>query len=253
MLPTVTDVKIIEGTAASQGRTAADPAMLLAVAQAAVANAQNYLEEAQWFLRRQRWGRAQTFAILGREELGKAAAYMTIVMLPLGVRSTMLVGKMEHRAKLSIGEMMQAVMSYMASSGGSAAESVLDGIKMMDELTQPDNEAKKQGLYVDYRDEVVHVPGDVTPAQAKKAVEKLREAIKSSPQLTDRGFHSFLLQQEASYSDFMREMRDRMTAIGDSKDEASFSNALTEFMTDVRAQVPERTPGVTATELSPGE
>lgn len=94
-------------------RERADPAVIIELAQASVANAQDYLDEAQWLLRRQRWGRAQVFAILGREELGKASVYLLMVQLP-AMRDLLPIDIRDHKAKLGIAEVFQRIAVQVA-------------------------------------------------------------------------------------------------------------------------------------------
>lgn len=215
----------------------AGPATLVALAQASVANARDYLDEAQWLLRRQRWGRAQTFAILGREELGKASAYIMSIVTPRALGDQVLVGIREHKVKLAIEEMSRVISAYMLGDHQIPELTLMDGFAAISGITVADNDAKKQGMYVDYRDGAIHRPTDGTPREAKKAVAKLRSAIESSPQLTDAGYHQFLLQLDHATA-MVDALWTRLAEAAGSDEEDALPRALAAVMAAVRTGSP---------------
>lgn len=134
-----------------------DPAVLVDLVEASVANAQDYLHEAQWLLRRQRWGRAQVFAILGREELGKASVYLLMVLMP-GMRELVPLEFRDHKAKLVVAEISQRVSAHMVGGTQVPGLELIEAFAGVGEITGADNLAKKRGMYVDFEDGVTYRP-----------------------------------------------------------------------------------------------
>jgi hypothetical protein len=159
---------------------------------------------------------------------------MAAVMMPPEVRAQTSLGVLDHKVKLAFEEMSRIAVAWLMGGTNADLASVVSGLPT---VTAEDNLAKQRGLYVDYRDGHVRTPADVTPAAAKKAVARLRAAIKAAPQLTDAGFHQHLLQPDSETVTFMAAVWARFAAVLQIDDDAEAVSAFTEFFADARRAV----------------
>lgn len=153
------------------GKTIPTSLELAALSDASIANARAYLKEASILLENEAWARAHSSATLALEEIGKAHLCVSLIWIPEQYRSGFPFWQAfrNHRTKLTFAYIMRAIL------GDDEPPSSLAGVlESASSAADADNTTKFRGLYVDYEDGALRVPAQVSEAEARAVIARVR-------------------------------------------------------------------------------
>jgi AbiV family abortive infection protein len=143
---------------------------LLKLAQAAIANAGDLLADARTLAEAGRFPRAHALAALACEELGKEHQCLRAVWLPPAPKAFWN-GFTRHTDKLS-----HTHAQFMLHSDEPLASPDLFNTRVH-ELTRLAHQRKLRGLYVDYEDGALQIPGHITEREAWQLIRLTQEEL----------------------------------------------------------------------------
>ena len=156
------------------------------LARAAFVNSRQQLASAELLLERAHWPVAHALATLALEEVGKAFLCIFSSASPEIFRDFFWKVFVSHTIKLQIAHFALAPMA--AGTSEQPAPDVAQAIMGFGQLARDNHSMKMRGLYVDYTDEAVLDPAEVTEQDAQSMVTLARAALDHlAPATTDEG------------------------------------------------------------------
>jgi AbiV family abortive infection protein len=154
-------------------RPVPDGEHLLALFEAAASNARDLLADAECLMGAESFARAHALAVFAEEELGKAKLCLVAGVRPTGARVDPKEFWKEfysHEGKLLRELSTQGLLDEEVSS-------VEEFIGSLPAESGSVHRRKVRGLYVDYQDGVILVPGEVGRSEAQQAIDEARASL----------------------------------------------------------------------------
>ena len=120
-----------------------------------------------------RWPRAYSLAVLAHEEFGKALMAMALFAAPDVVRR-----QPRWTQELRSGHARKLISAYQHQAMVTPGDFMARTLESQD-LARTSNQGKQRGFYADLADESVRPPSDVTEAEARAEVERVRQMVHS--------------------------------------------------------------------------
>jgi AbiV family abortive infection protein len=198
------------------------PALQLAWGSVAAArNARGLAEDAELLAGAGRLARAYSLAGLAVEEVGKAGSLAALAAMPEDLRARALVGRMLawHQLKLVKGLLIASLPLGVPAVGANLATTPLSEIAtILDDAQAFAHDAdrlKQRGLYVDVdRDGQVREPSEVTVAEVREQLDRVRRAASAAEALLAPGAPAKLADPEAAAVEFSRAVASAFGAAG---------------------------------------
>jgi AbiV family abortive infection protein len=131
------------------------------------------ISDAEVLLSAGRWPRAYSLAVLAHEEFGKSLMAMALFSAP-----DIILRQPRWIQELRSGHVRKLISGYQHQAMVSPDDFVARTLESPD-LARTSNEGKQRGFYVDLADESVRPPTDVTEAEARAEVGRVRQMVQS--------------------------------------------------------------------------
>jgi len=141
--------------------------------QAAEANAQDLISDAEALLAMQRWPRAFALAVLADEEFGKGLMALALATAPPDVVQ-------QARLQQLTGEHLRALLSAYQREAMTGPPGLRDDALGSRQITRDADELKQLGFHVDIADDgSLRLPSDIGADEARAMVARVRQIINS--------------------------------------------------------------------------
>jgi AbiV family abortive infection protein len=151
---------------------------LLALFQAAKANARDLISDAELLADAGRFPRAHALATLAHEEIGKAQLCLLAVMLPESTPEEFWDAFTSHTGKL------MRVIGFGRLTSAEPIGPIAEYARTVQGESSSAHARKMRGLYVDYENERILLPSQIKEKDARSQIGSAREALA----LCERGF-----------------------------------------------------------------
>jgi len=185
-----------------------DDAELVRLASASCESAESKLKAAKLLLEGDQWPEAFATAALGFEEMGKAYLCLTVVGIPVQFRDDL---PPKQFAALFSGHTAKAQFAHLVLQflvDDDAPVVVTDLLARAEAAAERTNETKFRGLYVDLGpDGILLHPKDVSEADARWMVDRLRQLLSWAPMSAGLG-------GDPDFLSFVSQYRDNLDVVG---------------------------------------
>lgn len=215
---------------------------LAALGQASLVHAREQLADAELLLEHGRWPLAHAVATLALEEVGKAHLCFTCMTMPEQFRAGNWFWPAfnSHTAKLMIAQFI----FQMFAQTQTPPPPLLEAIAELGSLAGSDHATKMRGLYVDYQDEVVLDPADITEQTARRMVSNVSTCLAFMVPLDDSGQVSELAEFTQAWSTMLAENLDSVTATLEADPDTLIRNLWDALHGDATQNLSELLPGL---------